>query len=108
MAAPYNSAIVPVTFSRTVGTAATRLSTAALLVQSFVVSNHSQTVRVYVGDSNVSSTRGIIVGTNGTASFPLYNLLHTCNYSYDLNEWYARATVASQTVSVTYFRQFGG
>lgn len=108
MAAPQNSAIVPRTIVRTVGTTTIRISTATLLVSSFVISNHSQTVRVYIGDSNTTATRGVIVGTNGTASFPLYNLMKTCNYNYDLNEWYARATSANQAISVTYFEKFGG
>lgn len=99
-------AIIPKCFTRNVGTTATRIATAALLVPAAIISaNGANSTRIYLGDSGVATTEGISLNARESVSLDPFKLHDTGTVFYNLNEFYVRATASSQVVSVTIFNQ---
>lgn len=101
--------IVPDSYTVNVGTAATRLSGSSSIKQAraFTVTGHSARA-IRVGDSGVTfggtAANGVLVAADTNRDYGQHNHNRNEVQPYDLNQFFAIATVANTTVSVTRYK----
>lgn len=100
--------IVPVTTNITVGTIAVQIKNSSTLSVKFGLANPGS-VPIYIGDSNVASSRFTVKMTAGsTVTFgPEEVVGGRQKESFDLAYFYMRATAASQTATLTIYSKGG-
>lgn len=101
--------IVPVTAQVTVGTSAVQIKNSSTLAVKFSLSNPGSAA-LYIGDSSVATTRFLVKLTGGsTVTFgPDEVVGGRQKESYDLAGFYARASAANQTATLTIYSKGGG
>lgn len=103
----FQNALCPVTFNVTVGTSAVRLkSSSALAVRIQMVSAIANTARLWYGDSNVSSTRGVPIAIGVTAVLDPLKPYDQKTVPYDMANIWMVSTAAAQTAQITYYTEF--
>lgn len=105
-------AIVPIVSNITIGTAAntvTNIKTSSVLAVKFTIVAPPAT-KIYIGNSSVSSTKGIPLAAGASATFgPDHLVPNSTPISYDLGRFYLICTAASQVATlVIYGKQLPG
>jgi hypothetical protein len=98
----FSKAIVPKSFTVSVGTSPTRLKSSSTLAVKFTVVGLASN-KLSIGDSSVSITRGIPIAAGSSKDFQETKPVSDMTYSYDLSHVWAVCTAASQTVTVMTF-----
>lgn len=102
----FNLAIVPRATAFNVGTAAARIVASSSLALHFtLVAPPINTVRIYIGQSSVSRTTGIPLAAGSVISFGPEKLHEDRSHSFDLAEFWAVATGASQVGAIVQYVQ---
>lgn len=91
------------TANTTIGTSAVQLKSSSTLAVKFTLTNTGSSP-IYVGDSNVSASRYTVKITSGNnATFGESKMFGNQSQSYDLARFYAIATAAAQTLTLTQY-----
>lgn len=99
----FPNAAVPKSFQVTVGTTPTRLRTSSSLAARFTVIATTQ--KIYIGDSSVSTTRGIPIALASSKDFEEYKKDGTLTYDYDLAHFWAVATASISVTVICFVKQ---
>lgn len=98
--------IVPVASNITVGTSAVQLKTSSTLAVKFTIVAPPAN-KLYIGDSTVSATKGIVLAAGGSATFGPDNLIHEQAVSHDLGRYYIICTAAAQVATLVIYSHGG-
>lgn len=102
----FSNALTPNSASVAVGTTAVRLSSSSALSARFtLIASNANTVRVYVGDSAVTATRGIPLTAGNTKDFGMDKMFGDQTSDYDLASFWAVATAAAQVLTVLTYKK---
>lgn len=100
------NAIVPKSFQVTVSTSPVRLKSSSSLATKFTVIATTQ--KVYIGDSSVSTTRGIPIALASSQTFDEFKKDGMLSADYDLAHWWAITTASISVTVINYVKQKDG